>query len=167
MSAKGINRRDILPLLWVFKYKFDNDGYLSKSKARICVRGDVQLSFKDTYAATLAFSVFRAIMAITAAYDLVLIQLHADNAFLNSDIDEEIYVRFPEGFEIPGMVLRLRKALYGLKRSPLLWHNTLSEALKTLGLTTTLTQEEKWALDRKDRNYQRQMEIYRQQTILV
>ncbi|KAL2415479.1 Retrovirus-related Pol polyprotein from transposon TNT 1-94 [Exophiala dermatitidis] len=126
--------RNILPLTWVFKYKFDNDGYLSKFKARICVRGDLQLSFKDTYAATLAFSAFRAIMAITAAQDLDLIQLDAINVFLNSNIDEEIYMRFPEGFKVPGIILRLLKALYGLKQSPLLWHNTLSDALKTLGL---------------------------------
>lgn len=37
-AAKG----EILPLVWVFKYKFDNDGYLLKYKARLCVRGDLQ-----------------------------------------------------------------------------------------------------------------------------
>jgi hypothetical protein len=30
---------NVLPLLWVFPYKFDTDGYLLKFKARICVRG--------------------------------------------------------------------------------------------------------------------------------
>jgi len=34
--------KQILPLLWVFTYKFDTDGYLTKFKARICVRGDLQ-----------------------------------------------------------------------------------------------------------------------------
>src|SRR6201999_1593234 len=59
-----------LPLLWVFKYKFDTDGYLVKFKARICVRGDLQMTEDNNYAATLAVRVFRALMAITAAFDL-------------------------------------------------------------------------------------------------
>jgi hypothetical protein len=44
---------NVLPLLWVFTYKFDTDGYLLKFKARICVRGDLQATDQDTYAATL------------------------------------------------------------------------------------------------------------------
>src|SRR5271154_975916 len=61
----------VIPLTWVFTYRFDTDGYLAKFKARICVRGDLQpKSNKDTYAATLAARTFRALMAITAAYDL-------------------------------------------------------------------------------------------------
>lgn len=48
-----------IPLTWVFAYKFDTNGYVTKFKARICVRGDLQpKSDKDTYAATLAARVF-------------------------------------------------------------------------------------------------------------
>ena len=61
----------ILPLMWVFTYKLDEDGYLLKYKARLVVRGDLQiLQFKDTYAATLAARVFRALMAIAAYFNL-------------------------------------------------------------------------------------------------
>ena len=104
-----------LPLLWVFTYKFDTDGFLTKYKARICVRGDLQMSESDNYAATLAIRTFRALMALTAAFDLKIIQVDAINAFLNSEIDEETTVECPEGFKIPGKVLLLLKALYGLK----------------------------------------------------
>jgi hypothetical protein len=56
-----------LPLIWVFTYKFDTDGYLIKFKARLCVRGDLQpLNHQDNYAATLAARTLRALMAITA-----------------------------------------------------------------------------------------------------
>ena len=34
--------KQILPLMWVFTYKFDKDGYLSKYKARLCIRSDLQ-----------------------------------------------------------------------------------------------------------------------------
>jgi len=89
----------VIPLAWVFTYKFDTDGYLAKFKARICVRGDLQpKSNKDTYAATLAARTFRALMAITAAYDLEAYQLDAVNAFINSQLDEPVYCTFPEGF---------------------------------------------------------------------
>jgi hypothetical protein len=61
----------ILPLMWVFTYKLDEDGFLVSFKARLVVRGDLQVSqFKDTYAATLAARVFRALMAIIAYFNL-------------------------------------------------------------------------------------------------
>jgi Reverse transcriptase (RNA-dependent DNA polymerase)/GAG-pre-integrase domain len=123
-----------LPLLWVFKYKFDTDGYLVKFKARLCVRGDLQVSLADNYAATLAVKVFRALMALTAAFDLEIIQLDAVNAFLNSEMDEDVTVQYPPGFPGNNKVLKLLKALYGLKQAPLLWHNHLVGILTKLGL---------------------------------
>ena len=104
-----------LPLIWVFTYKFDTDGYLSKFKARLCVRGDLQQPIhQDTYAATLAAKAFRALMAIVAAFDLEAWQFDAINAFTNSQIDETIYCDYPEGFEQPGCCLLLLQALYRL-----------------------------------------------------
>lgn len=61
-----------IPLTWVFKYKFDTDGYLEKFRARLCARGDLQSTEQDTYAATLAAKTFRALMAVAAAFDLDL-----------------------------------------------------------------------------------------------
>ncbi|KAM4063276.1 reverse transcriptase (RNA-dependent DNA polymerase) [Hirsutella rhossiliensis] len=127
-----------LPLTWVFKYKFDKHGFLIKFKARLCVRGDLQkLGDKDTYAATLAGKSFRVLMAITAKFDLESRQLDAVNAFANAllDDDEEIYVLFPDGYYRQGWVLRLLRALYGLRRSPLLWQKELTAAFKELGLS--------------------------------
>ena len=123
-----------LPLLWVFKYKFDTDGYLVKFKARICVRGDLQLTRNDNYAATLAVRVFRALMALAAAFDLEILQLDAVNAFLNSDIDEHVTVQWPPGFQQNNKILKLLKALYGLKQAPVLWYNHLVTILLQLGL---------------------------------
>jgi hypothetical protein len=124
-----------LPLTWVFKYKYDKHGFLTKFKARICVRGDLQPpSEKDTYAATLAAKSFRILMALAARWDLQLKQLDAVNAFPNSPLDEEVYVELPDGFKHPGMIGRLLRALYGLRRSPLLWQRLLSTTLTDLGL---------------------------------
>ena len=73
------------------------------------------MSESDNYAATLAIRTFRALMALAAAFDLDIIQLDAINAFLNSDIDEEIIVECPDGFKTLGKVLLLLKVLYSLK----------------------------------------------------
>lgn len=123
-----------LPLLWVYKYKFDNDGYLVKFKARLCVRGDLQVNTNDNYAATVAARTFRALMAITAAFDLEIYQLDAVNAFLNSNIDEETTTEWPLGFGDQETSWLLLKALYGLKQAPLLWYNHLTATLRNLGL---------------------------------
>ena len=135
VSKDTATEANILPLTWVFKYKFDTDGFLLKHKARLCVRGDLQKTDKDTYAATLALKTFRALMALTAAFDLEARQYDAVNAFLNSTINELIYVSCPEGLpSTPNTCLRLLRALYGLKQSPLLWLQEVSSKLQDLGL---------------------------------
>ena len=125
----------VIPLTWVFTYKLDTDGYLAKFEARICVRGDLQpRSNKDTYAATLAARTFHTLIAMTAAYDLETYHLDAVNAFVNSQLDETVFCKFLDGFEQPDSCLLLLRALYGLRRSPLLWLLELSATLKELGL---------------------------------
>jgi hypothetical protein len=60
------------------------------------------------------------------------------NAFPNSELDEEIYVELPNDFKLSGKIGHLLRALYGLRRSPLLWQKLLSSALKELGLQAGL-----------------------------
>ena len=126
--------KQVLPLLWVFTYKFDQDGYLLKLKARICVRGDLEtISAEEKRAATLAARTARMLFALVAAFDLDLRQRDAVNAFLNSTVEKEVYTRMPEGFEILGKCWKLRKALYGLRISPRLWQKEAAGVLKKLG----------------------------------
>ena len=53
LKEKASNKQ-ILPLKWVFKYKFNSNNYLQKLKARLYVCGDLQITKEETYAATLA-----------------------------------------------------------------------------------------------------------------
>ena len=73
-------------------------------------------------------------MALAARWDLEIRQLDAVNAFPNCELDEEVYIELPDGFKASGKVGRLLRALYGLRRSPLLWQKLLSSALQELGL---------------------------------
>ena len=87
----------------MFSYKFNTYGFLTKFKARLCVQGDRQPRNElDTYAATLAGTTFRVLIAICAKFDLETRQFDAVNAFTNSDLDETIYYKMPKGFKRRG-----------------------------------------------------------------
>jgi hypothetical protein len=114
----------ILPIRWVFTYKFDADGYIDKFKARLCARGDYQLigSREDVYASIGAYTTLRICLALAAAFDLDMLYLDCVAAFTNADIDDKaIHIEFPQGYARGIHVLLLKKALYGLRQSPLLW----------------------------------------------
>ncbi|EED23215.1 conserved hypothetical protein [Talaromyces stipitatus ATCC 10500] len=132
--AKG---RQVLDCMWVYVYKFDKHGRLAKCKARIVVRGDQQVGLhqSDTYAATLAARSFRTFMVIAARFDLEMLQYDVVNAFVHAPIQETVFMRIPPGYRhlYPGQVLKLNKALYGLRTSPLQWQKTLTESLWKLG----------------------------------
>ena len=127
-----------LPLMWVFTYKFDQDGYLLKHKARLVARGDLQYTAEDTYAATLAAQTFRAIMALVAAFGLKTRQYDAVNAFANAILTNPIASQCAEGYERTGFLLWVLRALYGLKTSPVLWYKDFTHTLEDLGLNPIL-----------------------------
>jgi Reverse transcriptase (RNA-dependent DNA polymerase) len=119
--------RQILPLKWVFTHKLDTAGYLMHFKARICVRGDLQMdSGNDLYAATSAYRTFRILIAFVAAFNLIYHSIDVTNAFLNALLSEEVFVKFPPGFTTPGKIWKLNEALYGLRIAPKLWFKEIS-----------------------------------------
>jgi hypothetical protein len=121
--------------MWVFSYKTDGDGYLSRFKARLIVRGDLQAPLDNTYAATLAIRNFRALIAIANYFDLELKQYDVPTAFLNAKINRKLYAETPEAFRyIEGEIMLVLRALYSLKESPMLWYNELRRQLVKLGL---------------------------------
>ena len=125
-NCKGIDQSDcprhqIIPMRWVFAYKSDESGYLTRFKARLCVRGDTQVpDDQDARTSTLAARTFRTLIAIITRYDLETFQMDAVNAFVHAEIDELVYIRLLPSFRQPNKVARLNKAFYGLRRLPLL-----------------------------------------------
>lgn len=136
MDRDAVDSR-LLPLRWVFTYKWDKDGFLERGKARICVRGDLQPvnTLQSTYAATLAARSFRIAIAMAAQFDLEIEQFDVVNAFLNASLEgEPVYCELPDGFKKPGKCVRLLNALYGLRDAPLLWYKEFTSTLRKLGL---------------------------------
>jgi len=123
-----------LPVMWLFTYKFDEDGYLLKHKARIVARGDLQTLEEETYATTLAAQTFHAVMALVAGFDLKTRQYDTVNAFTNARLPIPIYCQSAEGYERQGKLWRVLMALYGLRKSPLLWYKDFTLSLADLGL---------------------------------
>ena len=77
-------------------------------------------------------------MSIKDQYKLVLHQMDVKTAFLNGLLEEEIYMKQPEGFvdpKYPDHVCKLKRALYGLKQSPRMWNQTIDEFMRKIGFT--------------------------------
>ncbi|GJS16460.1 retrotransposon protein, putative, ty1-copia subclass [Tanacetum coccineum] len=123
---------------WIFKKKMKADGTIDKYKARLVIKGYIQregLDYFDTYSLVTRITSIRMILAIAALRNLEIHQMDVKTAFLNGDLEEEIYMNQPEGFIAPGQegkVCRLVKSLYGLKQAPKQWHqkfdNTMLES---------------------------------------
>ena len=81
------------------------------------------------------YTTLRVLLAHCTSHDLALLQLDVATAFLNGEVEEEIYIREPRGYErgAPGLVCRLRKALYGLKKAAPAWYRRLRETLEPAG----------------------------------
>ena len=101
------------------------DGSIDKYKARMVIKGYKQkegLDYFDTYSPVTRISSIRMLIAIAAIHNLEIHQMDVKTAFLNGDLDEEIYMEQPEGFIVPGQekkVCRLVKSLYGFKQAPM------------------------------------------------
>ncbi|CCA77031.1 hypothetical protein PIIN_11016 [Serendipita indica DSM 11827] len=120
---------------WVFKIKRDADGSISKYKGRIVAKRYAQregIDYTETFAPTVRFGALRTIIALAALEDWELESVDISTAFLNGEIDAEVYMRKPEGVEFEGYegtswVLQLLKGLYGIKQAPRICHPKLSK----------------------------------------
>src|SRR6266436_2742762 len=133
LEVKG---RQILGCQWVYVYKTDKHRKITKCKARLVVCGNQQKECDlPTRATTLATTSLRVLLATVAKFDLETLQLDALNAFVHAEIDETVYMRMPPGYGKPNTVVRLNKALYGLRRSPILWQTKFTGVLRNMGFT--------------------------------
>jgi hypothetical protein len=86
---------------WVFKLKRDANGLITRYIARLVARGFTQekgVDSHETFAPTVRVISIRMLLALVAYNDYEVEQLDVVTAFLEADIEEEIYMRQPEGF---------------------------------------------------------------------
>ncbi|GKA49080.1 retrovirus-related pol polyprotein from transposon TNT 1-94 [Tanacetum coccineum] len=108
----------------VFRNKLDENGIVSRNKAKLVAQGYSQqegIDYDEIYASVARLESIRILLAYACALDFKLFQMDVKSAFLNGFINEEVYVAQPPGlidFEKPDHVYKLKKALYGLKQAP-------------------------------------------------
>nr|GFA76800.1 ATP phosphoribosyltransferase 1, chloroplastic [Tanacetum cinerariifolium] len=111
----------------------------SQGLARLVIKGFRQregLDYIDTYSPVTRITSIRTILAIAALRNLEVHQMDVKTAFLNGDLEKQIYMNQPEGFIAPGLegkVYRLVKSLYGLKQAPKQWHQKFDHAMLESG----------------------------------
>ena len=105
VGARALPRgRKAISSKWVFKVKETAEGLIERYKARLVAKGFLQkygVDFEETFAPVAKFTSIRIILSIAAQYKLVLHQMDVKTAFLNGLLEEEIYMKQPEGFVDP------------------------------------------------------------------
>ncbi|GJT07890.1 retrovirus-related pol polyprotein from transposon TNT 1-94 [Tanacetum coccineum] len=125
----------IIGTKWVYRNKLDENGVVTRNKARLVAQGYNQqegIDYDETYAPVARLESIRILLAYACALDFKLYQMDVKSAFLNGFINEEVYVAQPPGFidfAKPNYVYRLKKALYGLKQAPKAWYDRLKAFL--------------------------------------
>lgn len=90
------------------------------------------IDYEDTFSSVVRFTSVRLILAIVANLDLELHQMDVKTAFLNGELEEEIYMQQPVGFIVEGQeqkVCRLLRSIYGLKQSSRQWYIRFHNAI--------------------------------------
>src|SRR5579859_8019846 len=105
------------------------------------IQPDHGIDYLDTYALVVKLASIRILLAIAAIHGLEIHQMDVVTAFLAGNLEEEIYMEQPEGFELGSkeedLVCRLRKSLYGLKQAPRVWNQKIRSFLKSIGFDQT------------------------------
>ncbi|KAL0744686.1 hypothetical protein Bca101_100787 [Brassica carinata] len=124
---------------WIFTIKYKADGQIERKKSRLVARGFTQTYGEDyieTFAPVAKLHTIRIVLSLAVNLGWGLWQMDVKNAFLQGELEDEVYMHPPPGLEHlvkKGNVLRLKKAIYGLKQSPRAWYNKLSTTLNGRG----------------------------------
>jgi len=114
---------------WVFKTKPATSSSPEKAKARLCIQGFLQThgeDFFETFAPTGKFPTLLALLVLAIDLKLPIKQFDVKSAFLFAPLEEEIYIKTPEGSKRTAPFLKLVKSLYGLRQAPKNWYETLT-----------------------------------------
>jgi hypothetical protein len=126
---------------WVFKKKLMVDGTIDKYKTRLVSKGYTQKEgedFFDTYSPVARLTTIRVLLSLAASYGILVHQMDVKIAFLNGELEDEIYVTRPDGFVVKDQedkVCKLQKSLYGLKQAPKQWDEKFDITLISAGFS--------------------------------
>jgi hypothetical protein len=126
---------------WVFKKKLNVKGKVEKDKARLVAKGYSQvegIDFGEIFSHVAKLISIRYLLSVAIAFYFEVERMDAKMTFLHGDPKEEIYMKQPKGFAMKGkkeLVCKMKKSLYGLKRSPKTWYQNFYTYMLGLGFT--------------------------------
>jgi hypothetical protein len=128
--------KPIIKRKWIFKVKHNASGAVERYKARLVARGFSQtkgIDYEETFAPVVRHETLRYLISYATERKLPMIHMDVETAFLNGELDEEVYMQVPQGFKEAGQICQLEKALYGLKQSPRMWNKKITKYLNSEG----------------------------------
>ena len=136
--------RKVVESKWVYRWKVNSEGEVVRAKARLVAKGFSQVpgvDFDETFSPCPQSPSVRLVLGIAVQQNLDLFHFDAQQAFIQSDLNEEVYMRLPPGCgKSSGTTVRLRRSLYGLKQAPRAWHSLLVSTLQKYGLEQRVQQ---------------------------
>lgn len=120
---------------WVFKIKMCDSNSDPVYRARLVAKGFTQkqgLDYDETFSPVVRHSTIRMLFGLSVKLGLKVYHLDVKTAFLNGYLEEDVYMRQPEGFVLKSTenkVCKLKKAVYGLKQSSRAWNKRVDEVL--------------------------------------
>ncbi|KPI92981.1 Copia protein [Papilio xuthus] len=149
--------KNIVDCKWIFTVKNDEFGKPSRYKARLVARGFSQqylTDYDETFAPVARIATFRFLMSFAIQHNLLVHHMDVKTAFLNGKLQEEIYMKIPEGVTCnnSNFVCKLNKALYGLKQAARCWFETFEQSLKREGFQNSSVDRCLYVLNNGDVN---------------
>eukprot|EP00261_Vitis_vinifera_P034034 XP_019075277.1 PREDICTED: uncharacterized protein LOC100267868 isoform X5 [Vitis vinifera] len=124
---------------WIFTVKYKTDGTIERYKACLVAKGFTRtydIDYTETFAPVAKLNTIRVLLSLAANLDWPLRQFDIKNAFLNGELEEEVFMMLPPGFckeEEETRVCKLKKSLYGLKQLPRAWFDRFAKVIKNQG----------------------------------
>jgi hypothetical protein len=141
VHRRDVEAQNVVGSKWVFALKRKANGEIERYKARVVAKGFSQIyaiDYEETFAPVVKWTSIRILLALSARLDLEIHQMDVKTAFLNGELEHDIYMQPPPGCADYGrddIVWKLRKSLYGLKQASRAWYTKAKDELKKLNFT--------------------------------
>ena len=125
--------------IWVYKTKKDSLGNIKRHKVKLIAKGFTQkegIDYTETFSLVSKKDYLCVILALVAHFDIELQQMDVKTAFLNRELEEEVYMKQLEGFSSSDgdhLVCKLKKSIYGLKQVSLQWYLKFHKTISSFG----------------------------------
>lgn len=123
---------------WVFKQKQSGESVIFR--ARLVAKGFSQrpgIDYHETFSPVVRHSTLRLLIGLSVKLNLKALHLDVVTVFLNGKLEEDVYMTIPEGLDqTEGKILKLNRAIYGLKQSARVWYGEVESFLRTYNYTT-------------------------------